>query len=453
MKNNNKMGAVPIPKLLIMMAIPITLSMFMENLYGMLDSYFIAQISDKAFTAIAMIEPIWCAMIAVASGTSVGINALLARSLGMNDKTKADDIARHSLFLTLLMSVIFAVLGITCSYFFFRMQTDDLEIINHGMQYLIPITVLSCTLFPQFILQGLLIATGKTKYSMIAQLTGAIVDIILNPIMIFGFGFVPAMGVLGGAIATLVGGAIASMVAYYFNIKKNTEISLSLRGFKPSWATVKEIYSMGMPALITYILFPITHFVLNLCLAKFSMTAVAVAGIYGKYENIIMTPIQGITSAIIPIIAYNYAAERFDRVKQAIKTGAIIGESITLLGFIIFIFFSEPLLNFYKATPEMAKLGTIVFPIISTNFLVLGCRIVCGSCLQALSEGKKVVLLLVVRQIGIIIPLAITFTISRNYMMIFWVFTIAEIPALCMCFSFLKNAIEKKGQTLTNVLS
>lgn len=307
-KQENKMGVMPVPRLLITMSLPMMLSMLVQALYNIVDSMFVAQLSEDALTAVSLAFPIQTLMIAVSAGTGVGINALLSRNLGEKNFEGANDAARNGLFLGIVSCIVFALLGGIGSHLFFAIQTDNDVIVAYGTQYLTIITVLSFGIFLQITFERLLQSTGKTIYNMITQGTGAIINIILDPILIFGlFGF-PRLEVAGAAIATVIGQIVAVTMSFFFNLKKNREININMRGFRPHARTIAIIYEVGIPSIIMQAIGSVMTFGMNKILLMFSSTAAAVFGVYFKLQSFVFMPIFGLNNGMIPIIAYNYGA-------------------------------------------------------------------------------------------------------------------------------------------------
>ena len=303
-QTENKMGIMPIPKLLISMSLPMMISMLVQALYNIVDSMFVAKLCEEALTAVSLAFPIQTLMISVASGTGVGINALLSRNLGEKNFKGANRAARNGIFLGIISCIVFAAIGITCSHAFFSAQTSDPLIVKYGTQYMTIICVMSVGIFMQITFERLLQSTGKTIYNMITQGLGAIINIILDPILIFGLFGLPRLEVAGAAIATIIGQVIAVLLSFYFNIKKNREISINMRSFRPCKQTISAIYRVGVPSIIMQSIGSITTFGMNKILLMFSSTAATVYGVYFKLQSFIFMPVFGMNNGMIPIIAY-----------------------------------------------------------------------------------------------------------------------------------------------------
>lgn len=453
MENNanvkeNKMGTMPIPKLLITMSLPMVLSMLVQALYNIIDSIFVAQLSENALTAVSLAFPIQTLMIAVAGGTGVGVNALLSKSLGERKAKEASEVAKNGIFLSLLSCLVFAILGIAGSRFFFLVQTDDAQIVEYGTQYMTIITVMSVGIFLQITFERLLQSTGKTIYNMITQGIGAIINIILDPIMIFGYFGFPRMEVAGAALATVIGQIVALLLGLYFNIKKNKEININMKGFRPNGRIIGSIYKIGVPSIIMQSIGSVMTFCMNKILIPFSTTAAAVFGVYFKLQSFVFMPVFGLTNGLIPIVAYNYGARNKKRITHTIKLGIIIAVAIMIVGFAVFQLAPETLLSFFDASPDMIAIGVPALRAISYSFIVAGFAIVSSSAFQALGNGVYSLIVSVVRQLVVLLPAALIFAICFGLDMVWWSFPLAEITSLILCLIFLKRISNQKLKNL-----
>jgi len=346
----NKMGTMPVNRLLITMSLPMIISMLIQAMYNIVDSIFVAQIGEEALAAVSMAFPIQNLLIAVCTGTCVGINALLSRSLGEQNPEQARLAAVNGIFLGILGSAAFALFGVFGVEAFFRSQTDDPLIISYGVQYLRICMVFSFGCILEITFERIIQSTGRTIYNMYSQGAGAITNIILDPIMIFGlFGF-PAMGISGAALATVIGQILAMCLSLYFNLTKNTDVSISMRGFKPDRHTIKLIYIVGFPSIVMLSISSVMTYCINLILIAFSATAVTVFGVYYKLQSFVFMPVFGLNNGMIPIIAYNYGARNKKRVTRTARLSIMIAVGIMLLGFSIFQFFAAQLLLMFKAS-------------------------------------------------------------------------------------------------------
>lgn len=445
----NKMGTMPIPKLLISMSLPMMIPMLVQALYNIVDSMFVAQLNEDALTAVSLAFPIQTLMIAIASGTGVGINALLSRNLGEKNYEAADSAAKNGLFLGIASCIIFAVIGGLGSHFFFAAQTDNQTIVTYGTQYLTIITVCSAGIFLQITLERLMQSTGKTIYNMITQGTGAIINIILDPILIFGLFGLPRLEVAGAALATVIGQVIAVLMSFYFNLTRNKEINISLRGFRPHMRTIAVIYEVGIPSIIMQAIGSVMTFGMNKILLIFSSTAAAVFGVYFKLQSFIFMPVFGLNNGMIPIIAFNYGARNKDRIIQTIKLSIIIAVSIMLFGLAIFQTLPGFLLrNLFDASENMLKIGVPALRIISLSFLFAGYCIIVGSVFQALGNAVYSLIVSAARQLFVILPVAYVFARIFGLHMVWWSIPIAEIASVVMSTVLLRHIYKTKIKQL-----
>lgn len=449
-RQENKMGVMPIPKLLISMSLPMIMSMLVQALYNVVDSMFVAQLNENALTAVSLAFPIQNLMIAVAAGTGVGINALLSKSLGEKKYETANNIANNGILLGILSSLVFAILGLLGSRLFFEIQTDDAQIIEYGTQYMSVITIVSFGLFLQITFERLLQSTGKTIFNMITQGIGAIINIILDPILIFGWFGLPAMGVTGAAVATVIGQIFAAFLGLYFNHRFNKEIHVSFKGFKPCKETIDNIYKIGVPSIIMQSIGSLTTFGLNNILLMFSSTAATVFGVYFKLQSFVFMPVFGLTNGMIPIVAYNYGAQNKKRIYQTIKLSAIIAVGIMLVGVIVFQTFPQTLLGLFEASDHMLEIGVPALRTISLSFVFAGFCIVSSCVFQALGNGVYSMLLSMARQIIIILPVAFIFAKLFGLDMVWYAYPIAEVFSVVICIFLLKHILKNKVKPLAN---
>ena len=440
----NKMGVMPVTRLLVTMSLPMMLSMLVQALYNIVDSMFVAQLSEDALTAVSLAFPVQSLMIAVASGTGVGINALLSRNLGERNFEGANNAARNGVFLAIVSCIVFALLGLVGSRLFFSLQTDNPVILEYGVQYMSIITLFSVGIFLQITFERLLQSTGRTFYNMITQGTGAIINIILDPIMIFGlFGF-PRLGLAGAAIATVVGQIVAVIMSFCFNHFKNKEISLSPRGFRPHGRTILFIYKVGIPSIIMQSIGSVMTFGMNKILLMFSSTAAAVFGVYFKLQSFIFMPVFGLNNGMIPIIAYNYGARNKHRIIETARKSVLIAVCIMILGFAIFQIFPAFFLStLFRASENMLAIGVPALKIISISFLFAGYCIIVGSIFQALGNGVYSLIISAARQLIVILPVAYIFATVFGLSMVWWAIPIAEIVSVILSTLLLKRIYRK----------
>ena len=429
----NKMGVMPINKLLISMSLPMMISMLVQALYNIVDSIFVAQISENALSAVSLAFPFQQLMISVGTGIGVGVNALLSRYLGAKRPDKANMVAKCGIFLSFLSFIVFALAGLFFTKPFFAFQTNESEILGFGYSYLIICTVGSLGIFGQIIAEKLLVSTGKTKLSMYTQLSGAITNLILDPIMIFGYFGCPALGVAGAALATVIGQWVACFVGFVLNVKCNKEISINMKKFKPETSIIGKIFAIGIPSIIMTSISSVLTFLLNKILISFTTTATAVFGAYFKLQSFIFMPIFGLNNGMVPIVAYNYGAKRPDRIKKTIKYSITYAVSIMITGLLIFQIFPEFLLGFFNASEEMLKIGVPALRTISLSFTFAGICIISCSVFQALGKSLVSMFVSILRQLVVLLPVAYAFSLTRNINLVWFAYPIAEVVAVIFC--------------------
>ena len=438
----NKMGVMPVKKLLVSMSLPMMASMLVQALYNIVDSIFVARISENALTAVSMAFPLQTLMIALAGGTCVGINAILSKALGEKDFARADSTAVNGIFLALLSYLLFLVIGLTVVTPFYHSQTEDAEIIAYGEQYLTIVLTFSFGIFGQFIFERLLISTGRTMLTMITQGTGAIINLILDPILIFGLLGMPKLGIRGAAIATVIGQIVAGILACVMNFKKNTEIHIRLKGFRPDAALIGQIYRIGVPSIIMQSIGSVMVYIMNKVLISFSSTAVAVFGVYFKLQSFIFMPIFGMNNGLIPIIAYNYGAGKRERMMNTWRFAWVLSTVIMLFGVVAFEVFPAPLLEIFDASEEMMSIGKVALRVIGVHFPVAAYCIVTGSMFQALGMSVYSMITSIMRQVVVLIPAAILLAQLGSVDYVWWSLPIAEIMSAAAT-TFFFNKIYK----------
>lgn len=433
------MGIMPVNKLIVTMSLPIIISMLIQALYNIVDSIYVAQISENALTAVSLAFPYQNLMIAVGTGTGVGVNAYLSRKLGQKDFDAASKTANVSIFLAIASSVFFLILGILFSRQFLRLQTNNKAIEDLGTSYLMIVSCVSFGLFGQICMERLLQATGKTVYSMITQGLGAIINIILDPVMIFGLGPIPAMGIAGAAYATVFAQIIAALTGIIFNIKINKEITLSVKQILPDKVIVSRIYSVGIPSILMGSIGSVMTFCMNKILGGFTETAIAVFGVYFKLQSFIFMPVFGLNNGIVPILAYNIGAAKPDRIRKAIRISMIYASSLMLMGVILFNTIPEQLLKMFDASENMIRLGVPALRTISLHFVLAGICIVSISVLQSMGKGMNSLYISITRQLVVLIPSAFLLSLTGNINAVWFAFPIAEIVSVVMCLLMLKK--------------
>lgn len=423
----NKMGYMPVNKLLISMSLPMMASMMVQALYNIVDSIFVSRVSENALTAVSMAFPLQCLMIAIAGGTCVGINAILSKALGEKNFERANATASNGIFLSILSYLLFLIIGLTCVGPFYKSQTTDPEIIEYGIQYMTVVCTCSFGLFGQFIFERLLTSTGRTFYTMITQATGAIINIIFDPILIFGlFGF-PKMGITGAAVATVIGQIVAGIFALFMNLKKNPDIKISMKGFKPDGEIIGEIYRIGIPSIIMQSIGSVMNYIMNKVLIGFTSTAVAVFGVYYKMQSFIFMPIFGLNNGLVPIVAFNYGAKKKDRMMKAWKLSWLYATIIMCVGTISFEVIPQYMFMLFDASETMLEIGITAFRVIGVHFPVAAFCIVTGTIFQALGKSTYSMVVSIMRQIVVLIPAALILASFNNVDLVWWAFPIAEV--------------------------
>lgn len=439
----NKMGVMPVNKLLLSMAVPMMLSMLVQALYNIVDSIFVARVSEEALTAVSLAFPVQTLMIALGGGMCVGVNALLSRALGEKNYKRVNDSAMNGIFLSLLNFIVFLLIGIFVVKPFYYAQTDDAEIIYHGVQYLSIVCCCSIGIYMQFIFEKLLQSTGRTMLAMVTQMTGAVINLIFDPILIFGYLGFPAMGAAGAAIATVAGQIVAAILAFILNRKYNPEIQLHFRGFRPSLKVIGKIYEVGLPSIIMQSIGSVMTFSMNQILIAFSSTATAVFGVYFKLQSFVFMPIFGLNNGMVPIIAYNYGAQNKKRMVKTIKLSILYAVCIMGVGTLVFQLIPDKLFMLFDASDHMLSMGVPALRIISTNFILAGFSIVSGSVFQALGKAVYSMINSICRQILVLIPVAYLLSLLGNVNYVWWALPIAELMSVCMCTIFMIRVYKK----------
>ncbi len=453
MHSENKMGVMPVNRLLITMSLPIVISMLVQALYNIVDSIFVAKISEEALTAVSIAFTMQTLMMAVSSGIAVGINAFLSRSLGEKNYENVNKAATNGIFLEILGYLLFAMLAFFVITPFYRAQAgtgaNAQTIIDHGKDYLSVIMFMGFGIFGQFTFERLLQATGKTVYSMITQTTGAVINLILDPIFIFVFKW----GVAGAALATVTGQIVAAIMAIIFNIRKNKEINFSFKGFRLDGFIISRILSVGIPSMIMVSIGSVMTFCMNKILSTFSSTAVAVFGVYFKLNSFIFMPLFGMNSGMVPIVSYNFGAKNKDRMLKTIRLAMIYAFAIMVIGMIIFLIIPAKLLGLFEASPEMLGIGIPALRIICLSFPIASICIVISSVFQALGNGVYSMIVSIARQLVVLIPSAFIlawisgFDINRIWY-VWFSYDIAEIMSITISLLLFKKLYDEKIKDL-----
>ena len=433
----NKMGTMPIGKLLANMAGPVMISMLFQALYNIVDSVFVARLSQDAMNAVSLAFPLQTLCIAFAVGTGVGMNALLARSLGEKNMQAVDRAAGTGLFLTLCTAAVFAVLGFSLATPFFRFQTENAQIIAYGSDYVMICIGGSLGLFLQIYGERLLQSTGRTDLSMISQIAGAVCNIVLDPILIFGLLGFPRMEVAGAAVATIVGQFVGAGLGLFLNLKKNPEVQIHLKDIRPHRATVADIYAIGIPSIIMQSIGSVMTYAMNRILIGFSSTAAAVFGVYFKLQSFFFMPVFGLNNGITPIIAFNYGAQNRKRMVKTIKVSLITAFCLLFVGFACFEFIPKVLLGMFSASDDMLKIGVPALRIIGVHFLIAWFCIIVGTVFQALGKAVFSMIVSIMRQLVVLIPAAYILSRLGGLHAVWWAFPIAEVISFTVSTLFL----------------
>lgn len=439
----NKMGTMPVNKLLVTMSLPMVISMIVQALYNIVDSIFVSRLSEDALTAVSMAFPMQNLMISVAVGTGVGINAMLSRALGEKKFEAANKTAENGIFIEVLGYVLFLLIGIFVTKPFFLAQAGAGNIANMGIEYTRICLLMSFGIFMQIGFERILQSTGRTIFTMITQSTGAIINIILDPILIFGLFGMPKMGVAGAAIATVTGQICAAILAITFNLTKNPDVHISFKGFKPQIIFVKNILSVGIPSIIMSSVGSAMTFGMNKILITFSSTAVAVFGVYFKLNSFVFMPVFGLNNGMVPIVSYNYGAQNKKRLTKTIKLAIMYAVCIMFIGIMLFQFIPDVLLRLFDASDHMLEIGIPALRVISLSFAFAGICIVISSSLQALGHGFLSMMISITRQLIILLPSAYILAKFGGIHAVWWSFNIAEIASLTLSLLFFKHMYNK----------
>lgn len=435
----NKMGTMPIGKLLFNMSLPMMISMLVQALYNIVDSIFVAKLSENALTAVSLAFPLQTLLIAVGTGTGVGMNALLSKSLGEKNFKKANATASNAAVLYFFSYLVFFILGFTIVRPFYASQIGnaDQEIMELGIEYLSTVMIFSFGLLAQVFFERLLTSTGRTIFSMTSQLTGAITNIILDPILIFGLLGAPKMGVTGAAVATVIGQCVAALVAGFCNHRYNHDVKLKFRGFRLDFHIIGTIYAVGIPTIIMQSIGSVMTYCMNRILIEFSSTATAVFGVYFKLQSFFFMPVFGLNNGITPIIAYNYGAGQRKRMLKTIKLSMLVAFCLTFIGFLCFEGIPQILLGMFNASDEMLTIGVPALRIIGIHYLIAWFCIVSGTVFQALGKAFFSMIVSIMRQLFILIPAAYILAKLGGLHVVWWSFPIAEVISLMVSSFFL----------------
>ncbi len=407
MSSENKMGTMPEGRLIVTMSFPIMLSMLVQALYNIVDSAFVARISEDALTAVSLAFPVQLLMIAVATGAGVGVNALLSRRLGQKKQAEADAVAVNGVFLSVCFWLVFAVLGLLFGRAFIAAFTDVPAVVDMGTSYVMVVTVASCGVFLLFVAERLMQATGNTVYHMITQLIGAVLNCVLDPLLIFGLAGFPALGTTGAALATVISQITAMAIGFFINIKFNHDVHLRVRGFRPDAEILGGIIRIGLPAAVQQSLMSVLTVGLNRILMPFSQTAVSFYGVYYKLQNFLFMPVYGLNNALIPMIGYNFGAQNRRRIERITRYALYLAVGIMAAGTVLFEALPVPLLRLFDASDAMLAIGVPGIRTIALSFCFAGASVILSGCMQGLGRGGESLWVALVRQLIVVLPAAV----------------------------------------------
>lgn len=439
----NKMGTMPVPRLLLNMSLPIMLSTFVLACYNIVDTIFVARMGEDALTAMGLAFPVQTLMNAVAMGTAVGANALLAMKLGEKRFSLVNKIAMNAFFLAVCSFVVFFLLSFVFITPYLKTQAKSDQIITFGEQYLRVIMAGCLAMFVATTSDRLLQATGRTFYTMITQMAGAITNIILDPLMIFGIGPFPRMGMSGAALATILGQTVSAVVSIAFNLTRNSDVHFSFKDFRPESSIIIPIYKIGIPSILLQSINSVTTYAMNLILGRFTSTAIAVYSTYFKLHSFIFMPVFGLNTGMVPIVSYNYGARKPRRIEEAVKTTLSIAAGVMVVGLVIFELFPDKLLGIFSAGENMMAIGCRAMRSMAPSFLGAAVAITFGSTFQALGKSVLSMMVSFVRQIIVLLPVAYLLSLTGRLENVWWCFVIAEGVAVVLSAFFMKRIRRK----------
>ena len=445
----NKMGVMPVKKLIVNMSVPMMISMLVQALYNVVDSVFVAMLSENALTAVTLAFPLQNLMIAVGAGTGVGVNAMLSRALGEKKYERSDKAANTAILLAIMSTIVFLILGLTITKPFINTQTTDPEIRQFGYTYLGIVMTIGIGIFMQVTFERLLQSTGRTNLSMISQMTGAIFNIIFDPILIFGLGPFPKMGVAGAAYATVCGQCVAACLGLYLNLRHNHELHFSLKKvLHPEAKIIGKIYAVGVPSILMMAIGSVMTYCMNMILKAFSSTAIAVFGAYFKLQSFFFMPVFGLNNGLIPVLAYNLGARKRSRIDEALKFALELAVCIMLCGTIVLEIFPTQLLSLFSPSKDMLRMGIPALRTIAIHFPIAACGIIMSSIFQAFSRSIYSLFVSLGRQLVILIPVAWLLAQTGNVNNVWWCYPIAEVVSFILSLIFFKKVYREEVKTL-----
>ena len=447
--DSGRMGEMPEGKLLLTMAVPMMLSMLVQALYNIVDSIYVAQVSEDCLSALSLAFPAQNIMIGLGTGTGVGVSTLISRALGRGDGRQASRVAGNAVFLGICCWLLMALFGIFAAGAFIRSQTDIASIRSYADSYLRIVTIGSFFVYQEICVERLLQSTGMTRLSMWTQMIGAVTNIVLDPFFIFGWCGLPALGTAGAAIATVIGQAVGTAVGFAFHFRRNTELPIRVSDLRPQGHLIQDIYRIGFPSIIMMVVSSFTNYMMNIILIGFTSTAVAVYGAYFKIQSFFFMPVFGINNGLIPIIGYNYGARKKERIYRTLRFGVLYASCFMLLGFTLFQLIPQYLLGIFNPSPAMLAIGVPALRRISLSFLFAGFCIVAGSACQALDRSVSSLAVSILRQVVALIPAAWLLSLTGDVNNVWWCFPIAELMSLAASVFFLRRALQGMERTLS----
>lgn len=448
--NSEQLGKMPMNRLVLTMSLPMMLSMFIQSLYSAIDSMFVAQISEEALTALSLAFPVQMLMIAIQIGSAVGMNTELSKRLGEGKRDMASAAANNGVFISFFHYFIFLLFGLFLVRPFFEMQTSDPEIIRYGMEYTVIVTTFSIGKTMQIMYERILQSSGRTFYTMITQGAGAILNIILDPILIFGWFGIPALGVYGAAIATIIAQVTSAIMAIVINAKVNKDVDMQYRGFRPDFQVIRRIYAVGVPSMAMISITSLVSLIFNNILIQFSSTATAVYGAYTRLQGFAFMPVFGLNNGMIPIVSYNYGAQNKERMLKAVKICLMYGVVVMFTWMVIFQIFPEQLLVLFNASDEMASLGVAALRTISLSFVFAGISFMLGTVMQSLGNAVLSLWIQVIRQLIVLVPVAYALSLTGDVNMVWWSKLISESVTVIFALLAMRYVYQKKIEPMAD---
>nr|WP_317399261.1 MATE family efflux transporter [uncultured Gemmiger sp.] len=438
-----RMGTEPLNPLLLSLAIPMMISMLVQALYNVVDSIFVSYVNEAALSAVSLAYPIQNLLIAFAVGTAVGVNAYLSKNLGEGNHAEADRAAANGLFLAVCSAIAFLIFGLFGARAFITAQTTDPLIARYGAEYLSICTIFSLGCCVQCMMEKILVSTGRSTFAMTTQLIGAVTNIVLDPIFIFGLFGVPRMEAAGAAVATVIGQFVGAAAALTLHFLYNKDVHITLRGFRPNGKTIRRIYQVGIPSIAMNAIGSVMTFGMNAILITFSSTAVAIFGVYFKLQSFVFMPVFGLNNGMVPIVSYNYGARKPERILGTKRLAAIYAVGIMVLGFLAGQFLPGVMLGIFNASPDMLSIGVVALRIISVSFLLAGFNVISSAYFQALGHGVLALWVSVIRQLVVLLPTGWLLSLAGRLELVWWSFPIAEVVAFILCVIFQRVCYNK----------